>query len=145
MYPSRAYFDSSVWETRAALTYQNQRFWLQGSGGYGLDIGHGSRAGGDRHGLFASVSARAALGGGVLGELGWLYQNWAGARSYSPGLIDVARRQHTQLLRAMVTVPLSKEQALFIEARQVRNRENISLFAYHSRSVQLGWQWQFGH
>ena len=80
-----------------------------------------------------------------MGELGWLHQNWAGARSYSPGLIDVARRQHTQLLRAMVTVPLSKEQALFIEARQVRNRENISLFAYHSRSVQLGWQWQFGH
>ena len=88
--------------------------------------------------------ANAWLGGGVLGELGWLYQSWAGARSYSPGLIDVARRQHTQLLRAMVSLPLSKEHGLFLEYRMVRNRENISLFAYQSRSVQLGWQWQFG-
>ena len=144
VYPSRAYFDSSLWEARGVLTYQQGPLWLQGSGGYGVDIGNGARAGGNRHGLFASLSARAALGGGVLGEVGWLYQNWAGARSYSPGLIDVARRQHTQLLRAMVSLPLSKEHGLFLEYRTVRNRENISLFAYQSRSVQLGWQWQFG-
>lgn len=144
VYPSRSYFDSSLWEARGVLTYQQGPVWLQGSGGYGVDIGNGARAGGDRHGLFASLSARAALGGGVLGELGWLYQSWAGARSYSPGLIDVARRQHTQLLRAMLSLPLSKEHGLFLEYRTVRNRENISLFAYQSRSVQLGWQWQFG-
>ena len=66
---------------------------------------------------FASLSARAALGAACWGELGWLYQSWAGARSYSPGLIDVARRQHTQLLRAMVSLPLSKEHGLFLEYR----------------------------
>lgn len=143
-YPGQSYFDSSIWETRAVLTYQTADVWVQGSSGYGLDVGRGERAGGNRHGLFASLSARTLLGGRVTGELGWLYQYWTGARDYSPGLIDTTRRQHTQLLRALFTLPLNKEHGLFLELRSVYNRENISLFAYQSHSAQLGWQWQFG-
>ena len=94
--------------------------------------------------MFASLNARALLGGGWLGELSWQYQNWAGAQAYSPGLIDVARRQHTQLTRATLWYELTKQQALYLEYRGVRNRENISLFEYQSRAWQLGWQWQFG-
>ena len=76
--------------------------------------------------------------------MSWQYQNWAGAQAYSPGLIDVARRQHTQLTRATLWYELTKQQALYLEYRGVRNRENISLFEYQSRAWQLGWQWQFG-
>lgn len=144
VYPSRSHFDASLWESRAVLSLQHGPLWVQGSAGYGLDVGSHERAGGDRHGVFASLNARALLGGGWLGELSWQYQNWAGAQAYSPGLIDVARRQHTQLTRATLWYELTKQQALYLEYRGVRNRENISLFEYQSRAWQLGWQWQFG-
>ena len=144
VYPSRSHFDASLWESRAVLSLQHGPLWVQGSAGYGLDVGSHERAGGDRHGVFASLNARALLGGGWLGELSWQYQNWAGAQAYSPGLIDVVRRQHTQLTRATLWYELTKQQALYLEYRGVRNRENISLFEYQSRAWQLGWQWQFG-
>lgn len=50
----------------------------------------------------------------------------------------------TQLTRATLWYELTKQQALYLEYRGVRNRENISLFEYQSRAWQLGWQWQFG-
>jgi hypothetical protein len=31
-----------------------------------------------------------------------------------------------------------------LEARQVRNNENIGLFAYDALSLRLGYQWRFG-
>ena len=116
-----------------AVTVNNAH--ILGLEGYGLDVGSHERAGGDRHGVFASLNARALLGGGWLGELSWQYQNWAGAQAYSPGLIDVARRQHTQLTRATLWYELTKQQALYLEYRGVRNREAVEADTLHQRDL----------
>lgn len=143
VYPSRSYFDSSLWEAHWRADLSAGPIWLQGSGGYGVDIGNGARAGGDRHGLLASLSARAALGAACWVNWAASYQSWAGARSHSPGLIDVARRQHTQLLRAMVSLPLSKEHGLLSIAWCATGKIFPCL---PTRAVACSWagQWQFG-
>jgi hypothetical protein len=46
------------------------------------------------------------------------------------------------MLRASLAYPIGKHQALQVEARAVRNRENISIFQYNNRQLQLSWQWQ---
>lgn len=143
-YPTLTSFDSQVWDARGLLTYRSADAYAQGSLGYAYDHGTQTRPGGDRQGLVASLTARRRLAGEVLGELGWNQQNWNGERMYSPGLIDVAREQRTRLLRAALIVPLCKQQALHLEYRNVRNRENISLFEYREQMLQLSWQWQTG-
>jgi hypothetical protein len=42
----------------------------------------------------------------------------------------------------VLSYPLAAHQSLNLEARAVRNAENISLFQYNSRQIQLNWQWQ---
>jgi hypothetical protein len=39
-------------------------------------------------------------------------------------------------------VPFRDHHALQLEWRRVKNNENISLFQYNSRLLQLSWQWQ---
>ena len=59
-----------------------------------------------------------------------------------PGLIDLARRQDSQILRAALILPLPANQALQFEWRQLRNDETIALFNYKSQLLQLSWTWQ---
>ncbi|HWJ95856.1 MAG TPA: tetratricopeptide repeat protein, partial [Telluria sp.] len=100
------------------------------------------RPGGDRHGLFASVLARRRLASPFTGELAYTHQSWDSKLAYSPGLIAQVRAQKTGVARASLTWTLSRNQSIQLEARQVRNRENISIFQYNNRQLQLSWQWQ---
>lgn len=143
-YPTLSSFDSQIWDARGLLTYRSSDTYALGSVGYAYDHGTTQRPGGDRRGLVASLTARRRVAGEMLAELGWNLQNWNGERVYSPGLIDVAREQSTRLLRAALIVPLGAQQAIHLEYRNVRNRENISLFEYREQMLQLSWQWQTG-
>lgn len=51
------------------------------------------------------------------------------------------RAQRTQVARASLTYRIGKRQSVVLEARAVRNRENISIFQYNNRQLQLSWQW----
>jgi hypothetical protein len=62
------------------------------------------------------------------------------AAAAAPGFIDTVRRQTTHVLRAAVTYPLDRNQSLLLEGRAVHNQENISIFQYNDRQLQL-WQW----
>ena len=77
----------------------------------------------------------------VFGELGWIRQAWAAESIYSPGLIDQVRHQTTDILRGGLIIAVAPRHALHIELRQVINAENISVFQYDSRQVQVSWQW----
>jgi hypothetical protein len=75
--------------------------------------------------------------------LSWTRQQWDSATPYSPELlIDQVRAQRTQILRAVLSWQLRKDHSLILEARGVRNRENISIFQYDNRQLQFSWQWQ---
>jgi len=142
-YPTLTGFDSKLWESRGLLMYRSDDVFLQASVGYALDRGDAQRPGNDRSGAVLSLIGRRRLMGDVVGELGWSYQRWHGEEVYSPGLIDERRRQHTQLLRAALTLPVSRQQAVHVEFRAEHNRENISIFEFRGEQLQVSWEWHW--
>ncbi|CAN7710371.1 tetratricopeptide repeat protein [Pseudoduganella sp. LjRoot289] len=135
-------FNANMVELRGLFTYRSEQDYASLSYGRLNDEALGPRPGGNRHGELASVQWRRRLAGGVTGEVGYTYQTWHGSSAFSPDLIEEVRQQATHVLRAAFTYPLSKTQSLQLELRQVRNRENISIFQYNNRQLQLSWQWQ---
>jgi hypothetical protein len=136
------HFNTHSGELRAQFNYRTQ----QGSGSlvYGLlnERAHALRPGGDRHGDLLNLTWRQQLGGEISADLGFSRQHWRSASAYAPGLIDLVRQQRTDVWRTSFSYPLSKTQTLQLELRQTRNQENISIFQYNSRQLQLNWQWQ---
>lgn len=143
-YPSLAGFNAQSWEARATLAYRKNDLWLQGSASAVRDQARGPRPGGNRAGLLADLLGRMNFGHGVWGELEWQAQDWRGSQNYFPGLIDVRRNQKTTVFRAAAVFALGAEHAAVLEFRNARNQENISLFDYRARTLQLSWQWQPG-
>lgn len=145
VYPTLTGFDSQVWEARGELTYRTEDGFVQAGAGYAFDQGGDLRPGRDRSGVVASLTGRKRLFGEIFGEFGWSRQTWEGKQAYSPGLIDHKRHQVTQLLRAAVIFPVAPHHALHVEVRDVRNRENVTIFEYEGRILQASWQWQMGY
>lgn len=143
-YPAQAQPDAHVWQLRSLLAHRWGDARLQASGGYAYDQPLGQRPGGGRRGWGASAGVDMPLWNTVMVGAHWSRQNWSGQAVYSPGLIDRAREQRTDVLRATLTLPLAAGQSVQLEWREVRNHENISIFQYASRVLQLSWQWQLG-
>jgi hypothetical protein len=141
-YPTLAGYDANTYELRSVLTYQANRYRAQASFSYLADRANGQRIGGDRSGELASLQGRTRINDLFFAEAGWTYQHWQSDLPYSPGLIEQARNQHTQTLRAALGFAMKENQSLQLEIRQVNNRENISLFAYNSKVLQASWLWQ---
>jgi hypothetical protein len=135
-------FNSHTFELRALLTWRPPDAFASFSLGALEDRALAHRPGGDRAGLFGNALVRRRLGAGLSGELAYTRQYWNSRQDYSPGLIDQARQQQTQVLRANLVYALTPNQTLQLEARAVQNRENISIFQYNNRLLQLSWQWQ---
>lgn len=135
-------FDSNTMETRGQLSHSDDDNYLSLNLGYLDDHATGARPGGNRHGTLSTALWRRQLGGDVTGELGYTRQTWYSSSEYLPGLLNQIRGQQTQVWRAAVRYPLSKYQSVELEVRQVRNKENISVFQYNDRQLQLSWQWQ---
>jgi hypothetical protein len=136
-------FDARTFELRPELSYRGSATYA--SVGFGLlnDHGNAERPGGNRHGQSLTLLARRDLFKDFLGELAYSRQTWQSARAYAPELlIPQVRDQGTQVLRATLTYHFNKENSLQLEARGVRNQENIPIFQYNDRQLQLSWQWQ---
>ncbi|WP_040786209.1 tetratricopeptide repeat protein [Massilia niastensis] len=143
-YASLSAFDSNVYELRALLGHQADSFSASLNAGLLSDRARDQRPGGNRHGNSLSVSVRKPLGWNTMAELAYTRQSWNSATPYSPALlIDEVRAQRTHMLRAALSYQVSKRQSVALEARDVRNRENISIFQYNNRQVQLSWQWRY--
>lgn len=143
-YQTLSNFDANIVELRNILGYRGADYQTQFTLGWQNDHAVAARPGGDRQGLSAAVYAHGALGHGFEGELDWSAQRWRGADDYSPGVVDITRRQDTRTLRAALLYPLGRNATLQLEWRQVHNRENISIFQYDNRQLQLSWRWQDG-
>ncbi|GAB3446070.1 tetratricopeptide repeat protein [Massilia solisilvae] len=135
-------FNSNIWDTRAQLTWRRPNLFASASAGRLLDHALAARPGGDRHGWFGNLLVKRHLGGNLAGELSFTRQTWSSTSPYSPGLIDEVRAQGTNVARASLMYTLTRNQSIQLEGRVVRNRENISIFQYNSRQLQLSWQWQ---
>jgi hypothetical protein len=137
-------FDSDVYEARTQLAHDAGTLTASAALGVLSDRARGDRPGGNRHGNFLTLSLRKPLGWDITGELTWTRQRWESTTPYSPELlIEQVRAQRTQVLRATLAYRLGKDQSLTLEGRIVRNRENISIFQYDNRQLQLSWQWHY--
>ncbi|PXX38798.1 tetratricopeptide repeat protein [Undibacterium pigrum] len=141
-YPTLRNFDGHTWELRGLASYEAEKFQLQGSIAYLADRAHANRLSGHREGYYGNLNLRRQLSQRTEMELGWSQQIWQSEEIYSPGLIDVARRQQTQTLRTAVNWYVTNNHALQLEFRATNNKENISILQYNSKTLQLSWQWQ---
>jgi len=140
-YTTLANYNATTYEAGGSLVYQNSNMRAQAVASYLVDHGNEARLGGDRRGWTTGINGIFKVADNATGELGWTYQTWQGENIYSPELIDVIRKQKTNLWRAALTLPVHSSHAVRLEFRQVNNRENISLFQYNSRLFQISWLW----
>ncbi|KQW96543.1 hypothetical protein ASC94_06770 [Massilia sp. Root418] len=138
-YKTLSEFDGGTAELRAVLSYRGEPTQAQFSAGYVHDHASGNRPGGDRDGWSARLGVQRPLFGPLKGEFELNRNHWAGQQPYSPGLIDTVRRQAITSARATVVYPLTRDQALHLEWRVTNNRDNVSLFQYRARQLQLSW------
>ncbi len=136
-------FNANNLELRAHLGWQAGQSTLQASTGYLIDRGSAARPGGERKGWLSSLQWRSPIKGNLLGDIAWTHQTWFGQTDYLPGLIDRRRDQETNILRAGLQYPLGARQSVQLEWRQTWNRENISIYQYQNRQLQLNWLWQY--
>lgn len=142
-YRRLANFDARTLELRPELSHRRGSLYAAASLGLLSDHGNAQRPGGNRHGQLLNLLVRAPLAAGLTGELGYTRQTWRSARPYAPELLlPQIRDQATQVLRATLAYPLNKNQSLLLEARGVRNQENIDIFQYNNSQFQLSWRWQ---
>lgn len=134
-------FRGNTAELRGKLVYRGGNHYASASVGLLNDRASEDRPGGNRHGSQVALQWRQLLPASATGELGYTRQTWRGQSDYSPGLIDTVRQQTTQMWRATLTYPLGGGQNLLLEARRTQNKENISIFQYNDRQLQLSWQW----
>lgn len=135
-------FNSNLYELRGQLHYRREGRSASASLGYLSDQAEAARPGGSRRGWLLALAGRERLSHDFTAELAYTRQGWNSQSAYSPGLIEQVRLQATHALRAALIYPLSSNQSLQLELRAVRNRENISVFQYNDRQLQLIWQWQ---
>lgn len=142
-YPTLRGYDSLQYEAAGWLAWNNEDAMLRLNGGANTDQARGQRAGGNRRGWFVGLNGRFRLPAMAVAEVDWSQQRWRDADTYSAVLIPRQRLQNTAQLRASVFVPLFTDQGVHIEYRDTRNRENISLFEYRARLLQVSWQLDF--
>jgi hypothetical protein len=140
-YPTRPAYDGNTVELGGLLGYH---------GGFGLtqatltrlhDASAAGRPGGDRDGWFGNLQWSDDVTPYLGLEAGLSHQMWRSATDYSPGLIDRRRLQNTTTARVASQWLLRPHTSLVLEWRGTFNRENISLFQYNSRALQLSLRW----
>ncbi len=135
-------FDANTADIRTQLSYRGDRSYATASVGYQYDHATADRPGGNRDGWVFGALGRYQLPRNLTGELGFNRQGWTNRTNYAPDLIDIVRQQRTHVWRAMLTYAVTREHSIVLEGRVIRNKENISLFQYNDRQLQLNWQWQ---
>jgi hypothetical protein len=140
-YKTLTNFNSNTGELRAVLAYRAPQTQGQLSAGVQNDQAAGPRPGGDRSGSSVTLSGRHRLSSRWQVELDLSRQLWLGDAAYSPPLIKAVRDQDTRAIRASLIYLLDAQQSIQLEARHVRNKENITIFQYSNTTLQLSWRW----
>lgn len=140
-YPTRDKYDSNTLELGALLRYYARATLLQATLGALSDQGQSGRLGGDRTGSYATMLVDTRWSDRFSTQLLASRQVWRSDSVYSENVIDIKRHQDTQQLSASATWQLVPHHSVQLEARVVRNRENIGLFQYNSRMLQLSYRW----
>lgn len=140
-YPTRPAYDGDTLEAGGILAWRGKRSLLQATLTRLHDASAPVRPGGDRQGWFGSLQWSSAVAEHLGVDASLAHQVWRSDDAYSPGLIDARRLQNTTTARAAAQWQLRPHASLVLEWRGTFNRENISLFQYNSRALQLSLRW----
>lgn len=140
-YPTRPAYDGNTLELGAIAGYRGKHSLTQATLTGLQEGGSQAKPGGDRKGWFGNVQWYGTLTPTLAFDAGLSWQCWRSERVYLPGLIEAQRLQRTTTVRAAGTWRLRPHTSLVLEWRGVFNRENISLFQYNSRALQLSLRW----
>ena len=140
-YPTRPEYSATSGELGLNLSYAARHAQALVSLGATADHGRDDRPGGNRKGWFASAQWYDAIDDRLSTDFGLFHQHWHSSEDYAPGLIDMTRHQATSIARAAVQYAFRPHQSVQLEWRVAQNRENITLFQYNERVIQLSWRW----
>lgn len=141
-YPRFDSADGHIFESWTGFRSRSKIFDWQVNAGVMHDNPVRNRPGGHRNGLFGGFSIKSALSSKAEVEIAWQRQRWLSEKAQSPGLINQRRNQETEIFSAAASFPVTKNSFLIAEIQSIKNKENISIFEYRSRSIQLGWQYR---
>lgn len=142
-YPLLDNFNAYIWETRATLSYRKNHFQWQAMLGHQTDYAAAARPGGHREGTTWSLAGKYLFGEKIFVEAGVQEIYWQSRKPFLPGFIDRKRKQQLTSAHLATTLKLDADNALTAALQLVSNRENISVFAYQNRILQVSWQFQF--
>ncbi|GAB3386271.1 tetratricopeptide repeat protein [Massilia agri] len=140
-YPTRPNYNGTTIELGGIANYRGKRSLTQAVLTRLHDNSRELRPGGDRGGWFGSLQWYGETAERLTLEAGLSHQHWRSDRIYSPGLIEIRRLQNTTTLRGAAQWALRPHTSVVLEWRGTINRENISLFQYNSRALQLSLRW----
>jgi tetratricopeptide (TPR) repeat protein len=140
-YPTRPAYDGNTVEIGGIFGYRSGFGVAQATLTRLHDDSAADRPGGDRKGWFGNLQWSGDVTSRLGVEAGLSHQMWRSDAIYSPNLIDTRRRQDTTTVRAAGQWQLQPHYNLVLEWRGTFNRENISLFQYNSRALQLSLRW----
>ena len=143
-YPSFSEFDGNLFELGIGGRYSTVRSMFSMNAGVSVDHAVRDRPGRNRSGGFVGAEGKFLLYSDWIGELTAFRQFWHSSDPYSPGVIDVRRRQNTTFFKVGVAIPWDAAQSVHIDYLYSNNAENISLFDYSGYVVQVSWQYRFG-
>jgi len=141
IYPTRPAYDGSTLELGGIAAWRGKHSLTQATLTGLHDESSAGRPGGNRSGAFGSLQWYGEVAPRLALEAGLTYQRWRSQETYSPGLIEVRRLQQTGTARVAAQWRLLPHTSLAAEWRITRNRENIALFQYNSRALQLSLRW----
>lgn len=140
-YPTRPSYGGTTYEAGSVLNYRKSDDLVQATVTGLQDRGDSARPGGDRSGWFGSLQWYTRLRTGLNAEAGLTHLAWRSSSFFSPGLIEQVRHQDTTTARFALQWYFQPNFSVVSELRATRNRENIKLFQYNSRAVQLSLRW----
>jgi hypothetical protein len=112
------------------------------------DYAKEARPGGDKSGSRLGINLLQVLQSlgehSVFAKLSWDAQSWRGTKAYSPGFIDEPRKQLLSTTSFVLSLPHGKTEIWSFEARQQRNSENIKLFEYEVKTLELSYKRNWG-
>jgi hypothetical protein len=140
-YPTRSAYDGDTLELGGIFGYRAKHSLTQATLTTLRDDSSAGRPGGDRKGWFGNLQWYGEVKDRLSLEAGLTYQRWRSEDIYSAKLIETRRLQQATTVRAAGNWLLRPHTSLVLEWRGTFNRENISLFQYNSRALQLSLRW----
>lgn len=125
------------------LRWQTRTVWLGADVGRRLDTAVGARPGGNRDGTTWALQAGWQPAPQWQLQTGLEGGQWRSAQAYAPGLIDTPREPSWRAWRVGWTWQFAPAHSAYAQWREMAQDDPVSLFAFRSAALGLGWQWNF--